>query len=77
MHWRKMKIHLKHWANSFKLKAKSEKILELKIEVSNFQYFENDKYLEYLDDMYVKLFATIDGVVSGDIKFKKWVLVDY
>lgn len=60
-----------------KLKAKSEKILELKIEVTNFQYFEKDKYLEYLDDVYAKLIATIDGVVSGDIKFKKWVLVDY
>ena len=60
-----------------KLKAKSEKVLELKIEVSNFQYFDSDKYLEYLDDMYNKLIATIDGVISGDIKFKKWVLVDY
>ena len=60
-----------------KLKAKSEKILELKIEVGNFQYFEKDKYLEYLDDVYAKLIVTIEGVVSGDIKFKKWVLVDY
>lgn len=51
--------------------------MELKIEVGNFQYFEKDKYLEYLDDVYAKLIVTIEGVVSGDIKFKKWVLVDY
>ena len=60
-----------------KLKAKSEKILELKIEVANFQYFEKDRYLEYLDDVYAQSIATIEGVVSGDIKFKKWALVDY
>ena len=51
--------------------------MELKIEVGNFQYFEKDRYLEYLDDVYAKLIATSEGVVSGDIKFKKWVLVDY
>ena len=34
-------------------------------------------FLEYLDDVYAKLIATIEEVVSGDIKFKKWVLVDY
>ena len=35
------------------------------------------RFLEYLDDAYAKLVVTIDGVSSGDIKFKKWVLVDY
>ena len=34
-------------------------------------------FLEYLDDVYAKLIAAIEGVVNGDIKFKKWVLVDY
>lgn len=60
-----------------KLIAKSEKVLELKFEVENFKYYDKNEYLEYLNDMYVKLLGTISKVNNGEIKLKKWVMVDY
>ena len=60
-----------------KLFAKSEKVLELKFEVENFKHYDKTEYLEYLDDIYIKLTDVIDKINSGTANLKKWVLVDY